>query len=705
MREHEVFREGIVEEAGEGEEVAAAGVAEPRVMEGDAPGAGRAREAPSRKKPSRPPGKRRRHHRAYPFEFRLRMVKLRVEEGLDVATICAQAGIAQDTLFGWVRTYRVSGEAGLHTMPRFGHPGREQCPAAIKDQIVELKREDPSRGAKRISQTLRRWFHLPASPETVRATLRERGLSEPKPVRAPKAPPKPRFFERSTPNQLWQADIFTFRLGGKNAYLIGYIDDYSRYIVGLGLYRSQTAEHVLETYRRAAGEYGVPREMLTDNGRQYTNWRGKTRFEHELAKDKVRHLRSRPHHPMTLGKIERFWQNIHGEFLCRAQFDSFEQAQERVRLWVKHYNLRRPHQGIGGLCPADRFFEIRNDLRQVIERGIEENLLETALRGKPQRPFYMVGRMDDQSVTMQAVKGKLVITTNDERTHEQQEVVCDLEQGEMHHEDGRQKDEDGAASVHGGGEVPGGAGAVDGAQLGGGAVPAAGGDLEPAEPVAGPGDGRDAAGAGAEARGAVREPAAERPAAGTAGAEGGAGCGGGEPPLRAIPEAPEAGAAAAGPGSGGGEPACVTPELVEQVLRLLLAGGTPAGYGTGAAVPPPHAEAVAPSAAMGGSHDRPCGIPGVRGPDAAADAVAAGGAQRKDHGRPGGETPGRVQEDLVRVAGAGPGGPAPVALGPAHGPPGPAPRRGEGGDAPGAGEPGSRDPQAGGVAADPRRPA
>jgi transposase InsO family protein len=633
------------------------------------------------------------------------MVKLRVEEGLDVATICAQAGIAPDTLFAWVRTYRVSGEAGLHPMPRFGHPGRKQCPDAVKDQIVELKREDPSRGVKRISQTLRRWFHLPASPETVRATLHERGLSEPKPVRAPKAAPKPRFFERSTPNQLWQADIFTFRLGGKNAYLIGYIDDYSRYIVGLGLYRSQTAEHVLETYRRAAGEYGVPREMLTDNGRQYTNWRGKTRFEQELAKDKVRHLRSRPHHPMTLGKIERFWQNIHGEFLCRAQFDSFEQAQERVRLWVKHYNLRRPHQGIGGLCPADRFFEIRNDLRKVIERGIEENLLETALRGKPQRPFYMVGRMDDQSVTMQAVKGKLVITTNDERTHEQQEVVCDLEQGEMSHEDGRQEDEDGAASVHGGGEVPGGAGAVDGAQLGGGAVPAAGGDLEPAQPVAGPGDGRDAAGAGAETRGAVREPAAERPAAGAADAEGGAGGGGGEPSLRAIPEAPEAGPTAAGPGSGGGEPACVTPELVEQVLRLLLAGGPPAGYGTGATVPPPHAEAVAPSAAMGGSHDRPCGIPGVRGPNAAADAAAAGGAQRQDHGRPGGETPGRVQEDLVRVAGAGPGGPAPVALGPAHGPPEPAARRGEGGDAPGAGEPGPRDPQAGGVAADPRRPA
>jgi transposase InsO family protein len=67
-------------------------------------------------------------------------------------------------------------------------------------------------------------------------------------------------------------------------YLIGFMDDYSRYITALGLYRSQTAAHVLEPYRRSIAEYGVPREMLTDNGRQYRNWRGKTRFEREMKK-------------------------------------------------------------------------------------------------------------------------------------------------------------------------------------------------------------------------------------------------------------------------------------------------------------------------------------------------------------------------------------------------------------------------------------
>jgi transposase InsO family protein len=105
-------------------------------------------------------------------------------------------------------------------------------------------------------------------------------------------------------------------------YLIGFLDDYSRYVVGLEVFRSQTAEHVLEVYRRAVAEYGVPKEMLSDQGRQYSSWRGTTRLEAELRKDRVRHLKSRPHHPMTLGKIERFWKTILVEGVCLPGRDS-----------------------------------------------------------------------------------------------------------------------------------------------------------------------------------------------------------------------------------------------------------------------------------------------------------------------------------------------------------------------------------------------
>ncbi len=185
----------------------------------------------------------------------------------------------------------------------------------------------------------------------------------------------------------------------------------------------------------AVADYGVPKEVLTDNGRQYTNWRGKTRFEQELEKDRVKHIRSRPHHPMTLGKIERFWKSLLGEFLQRAQFDSFEQAVERTALWVKYYNHKRPHQGIGGLCPADRFFEIAHELKQTIEKGLEENALELALRGRPVDPFYMVGRMGGQSVVIRAEKGKVRMLLDGESGASQKELVYDARKDIDHEHD------------------------------------------------------------------------------------------------------------------------------------------------------------------------------------------------------------------------------------------------------------------------------
>ena len=287
------------------------------------------------------------------------------------------------------------------------------------------------------------------------------------------------------------------------------IDDYSRYMVGLELYRSQTADQVIEVYRRAVGEYGVPREALTDRGRQYTTWRGTTRFERELGKDRVKHIKSQAHHPMTLGKIERFWKTVYEEFLVRGQFGSFEEAQERVRQWVQYYNHRRPHQGIGGLYPADRYFEIQGELRKVMERGIAENVLEMALRGKPREPFYMVGRMEGQSVVLRAEKGRLRLRVDDEEGGKVQEMVYEVNPAEGREDRGGKGREAGGGGeeraqgigLYAGGEVPGGVVGLDGeAQVGRG-LPGDGGDVGNLAAVAGPGDEGDAVGAAAAAPG------------------------------------------------------------------------------------------------------------------------------------------------------------------------------------------------------------
>ena len=436
-----------------------------------------------------PEGTRRKR---YTFDEKLRAVKVHLEEGFIAEMVCRETGVSTSSLGAWLHQYRSEGESGLRRQasPR---PGR-RLPRPVIDKILELKRGNPWFGVKRIADGLRRWFFLEASPETVRKTLHEADLMGER-RKARRNLVRPRFFERATPNQMWQTDIFTFRLGGKYAYVVAFLDDYSRYVVNLELYRSPTAECVVETYRVAVGEYSPPKEMLTDRGPQYFNWRGRSRFASELQKDRVAHLVSRPQHPMTLGKVERFWATMWQEFLVRAQFDSFESARERLKLWVKYYNHRRPHQGIGGLCPADRFFEIQGEVKKTIQSGIQENLLEMALRGQPKAPFYLIGRMEGQSVVLKAEKGKLKLSVDDK------EMTYDIEKGNGSGGGNGQGETQAlgerAELTHGLGEGAGGAGDMDGAGEDGAGDEDAPGAVHYAPAVAGAGDGGDAAGPGA----------------------------------------------------------------------------------------------------------------------------------------------------------------------------------------------------------------
>jgi transposase InsO family protein len=445
-----------------------------------------------RRKSERGTARKGQTHPPYPFELRLKAVKLHLEEGFSLRAVCEELGLNTKTLWDWVKRYRESGDEGLRSRLGSDGSGKPKIPQAVKQKIVAIKTEHPGFGVKRIAQVLQRVFFLRASRETVRRTLHRQNLvSSPTQVR--RSPPKPRFFERSTPNQMWQSDIFTFHLGGKNAYVIGFMDDYSRYLVGCDLFRSQSAENVLEVYRRAVGEFGVPKEVLTDQGRQYTNWRGKTRFELELQKDRVHHIKSRAHHPMTLGKIERFWKTIWEDFLVRAKFESFESGRERVRLWVKHYNHQRPHQGIGGLCPADRFFAIDKELRAVMEQGIQDNLEELALRGEPKEPFYMVGRMGDEAVVIRAEAGKLRVDIDKSGKNPQ---IQDNPGGQD--ELPREQEQKTVDSTQRGGEVPGGVVGVERAQKSDSGLQGLGDSCHAADSLAGAGAGGDAGGLGAQ---------------------------------------------------------------------------------------------------------------------------------------------------------------------------------------------------------------
>ena len=436
----------------------------------------RASQRPACKRPTRP----------YSVELRQKAVRLHEEDGIPFRVIASELGLCHDTVRDWVERYRRLGEAGLTPRPSGSPAGRPQLPPAVHEAIVAVKREHPAFGVRRVAQWLQRSLFLPASPETVRRTLHQSAVPPPPPQQKRRRNrSKPRFFERATPNQLWQSDIFTFQLNGQNAHAVAFIDDHSRFIVGLGLYRAMVSENVLEVYRRATAQYGAPKEMLSDQGRQYVSWQGKTRFQRALARDHVKHILCRPHHPMTQGKIERFWKTLWAEFLERTRFDTLEQAMDRTAHWVQYYNHKRPHSGIGNVCPAERYFAIQKQMRETIERGIADNVEELALRGKPQEPFYMVGRVGGKNVVLQTERGQLKIMVDGNEPG-----------GASNEQQQRREDTQGADGTQRAGEVPGGAGDLDGAAAPLRDLQGPGNPVEPALVLAGTGDGGYAAGTG-----------------------------------------------------------------------------------------------------------------------------------------------------------------------------------------------------------------
>src|SRR5439155_8573105 len=218
-----------------------------------------------------------------------------------------------------------------------------RLPELTKRTILMLKQANPEWGCQKISDMLLRGPALPASPSAVAQVLHEAGY-ELEEVTTRPHPDKPRRFERAQPNQLWQSDLFTFVLKRQNrrVYLVAFMDDHSRFLVGYGLHASQSSALVLEVLRAAITSYGAAEEILTDNGSQYVTWRGKSVFTRELEKRGIKQVIAQPRHPQTLGKIERFWGTLWRECLEAAVFVDLGDAQRRRGLFIDYYNFRRP---------------------------------------------------------------------------------------------------------------------------------------------------------------------------------------------------------------------------------------------------------------------------------------------------------------------------------------------------------------------------
>jgi transposase InsO family protein len=227
-------------------------------------------------------------------------------------------------------------------------------------RLLELREEHPSWGPRTLRHQLQKEdvFPLPGRSSIYRVLIRH-GLVDPQKRKRKRE--DYRRWERSRSMELWQMDIMggvRLRSGAELKIITG-LDDHSRFCVSAFLVPRATARPVCEALALAMRRYGVPEQILTDNGKVFTSrfgpGKGQVLFDRICRENGIRHLLTAPRSPTTTGKVERFHKTVRAEFLAGRVFASTEEAQEALDAWVKSYNEERPHQGIGMVPPVRRF--------------------------------------------------------------------------------------------------------------------------------------------------------------------------------------------------------------------------------------------------------------------------------------------------------------------------------------------------------------
>lgn len=368
--------------------------------------------------PRRRPGRRMvkpewRDQQTFSTADRILVLDVWQRSGLAATDMAPLLRLSPGTLRSWRRKFDELGPEGLVDAPR-GKKKGSTLPEATKRAIIMLKEANPDFGTQRISDMLLRGPALAASPGTVARVLKEAGyVTEDVPSTVHE--PKVTRFERTTPNALWQTDLFTFTLKRTNrrVYLVAFMDDHSRFITSFGLHGSASTAMVIEALEAGIASYGVPTEILTDNGPQYVTWRGKSAFHKDCDRRGILQVVSSPRHPETLGKIERFWKTLWGEWLGSAMLADLGEARSRIAHFIDYHNFQRPNQALDGLVPADRFFAAAPEVHRTLKARVAANALELARNGPPKTPFYLTGNVGGKSFSVHAEGERILMRHGD----------------------------------------------------------------------------------------------------------------------------------------------------------------------------------------------------------------------------------------------------------------------------------------------------
>jgi transposase InsO family protein len=285
-----------------------------------------------------------------------------LSDGRSVSEVAGQWGVSRQSLHTWLRRYEDFGLGGLEPRSRRPVSCPHQMSGVLEAQILEMRRAHPGWGPRRILYQLQRAAGpgevVPSRSAIYRCLVRA-GVIEPA-VRRRRDEHWKRW-ERGEPMELWQMDtVGGFLLAdGRRAKALTGIDDHSRFCVSAHLMLRETAQRVCDGLALAMRTYGVPEEILTDNGKVFTGRFNRppveVLFDRVCRENGITHRLTEPRSPTTTGKVERFHRTMRAEFRTDRVFASLAVAQAELDEWVAHYNSERPHQSIGMVPPVQRF--------------------------------------------------------------------------------------------------------------------------------------------------------------------------------------------------------------------------------------------------------------------------------------------------------------------------------------------------------------
>jgi|RhiMetdeSRZDD1v2_1073273.scaffolds.fasta_scaffold522465_1 transposase InsO family protein len=284
-----------------------------------------------------------------------------VIEGRCKSEVARDYGISRRWVITLVQRYLAEGEAGLAPRSRRPRSSPNQTPTAVEDEIVALRKDLVRRGHEAGAATIaahlqRRHARAPAT-STVWRILSDRGFVTAQPHKRPKSSYVR--FAAEQPNERWQTDLTHWALAdGTDVEVINWIDDHSRLCLASTARRVFTAGDIDISYRDTADAYGDPASVLSDNGAVYTGryrGRGVVALEATLHRRGVLFTHSRPYHPQTCGKAERFHQTEKRWLASQPQADTIPALQRQLDAFRGYYNQQRPHRALGRRTPTEAY--------------------------------------------------------------------------------------------------------------------------------------------------------------------------------------------------------------------------------------------------------------------------------------------------------------------------------------------------------------